>query len=437
MYGGNGEEFVSITSVALRIADQIADMGGMLRRPFRMESLITRAQRRAGHRDFGETVFIEPLRRFLAACSAPEADLSLVGRLATQWDVVRFLTNLLRLQAEEASRPEISAQRIERPIFITGLPRSGTTFLHRLMMTDQDNRAPLVWETISPWPNGAGPDRRASRVARQLRMFERLAPEFRALHPLEATSPQECSEITAHVFRSLRFDTNYHVPSYRQWLDTDVRRHLPAYQFHHRFLRHLQYQDGHAAQWVLKCPEHVFALNAIRTVYPDARLIFVHRDPVKVLLSVAHLTEVLRRPFTRSLDPKLIGRDESARWLAGTERMMRTGDDAGLPEPVCHVHHMDLISDPVATVDGVYRHFGMSLPVAAAAAIERYVTERPNGGYGPRDYAFEDHGLDEAAERERFRPYMLRFGIAAEVASGRGRPGLAREKKAPASTTQS
>ncbi|MGD0433145.1 MAG: sulfotransferase, partial [Acetobacteraceae bacterium] len=310
-------------------------------------------------------------------------------------------------------QPGIAAQRIERPIFITGLPRSGTTFLHRLMMTDQDNRAPQVWETIFPWPNTNGPDRRISLVARQLRMFERLAPEFRALHPLEATSPQECSEITAHVFRSLRFDTNYHVPSYRHWLDSDVGRHLPAYQFHRRFLRHLQYQDGRAARWVLKCPEHVFALDAIRTVYPDARLVFVHRDPVKVLLSVAHLTEVLRRPFTRQLDPKLIGRDESARWLSGAERMMEIGDDAGLPEHVCHVHHMDLISDPVSTVDGVYRHFGMTLPTAAATSIERYVTERPNGGYGPRQYAFDDHGLNETVERERFRPYMLRFGIAA------------------------
>jgi len=429
--------FVSITSVALRIADSIADMSGVLRRPLQVTDLIARAQKEAGHTDFGDIAFIEPLRRFLAACSAPEADLSLVGRLATQWDVVRFLTNLLRLQAEEADRPEIAAQTIKQPIFITGLPRSGTTFLHRLMMTDSNNRAPLVWETLFPWPNTAGPDRRVAHVARQLRMFEKLAPEFRALHPLEATSPQECSEITAHVFRSLRFDTNYHVPSYRHWLDTDVRRHLPAYQFHQRFLRHMQYQDGRTAQWVLKCPEHVFALRAIRTVYPDARLIFVHRDPVKVLLSVAHLTEVLRRPFTRALDPKLIGRDESARWLAGAERMMQTGDDAGLPETVCHVHHMDLISDPVATVDGVYRHFGMTLPSTSATAIDRYVAERPNGGYGPRNYAFEDHGLDEAVERARFRPYMLRFGIAAELASSHGRRGLPVTAKSPAPTTQS
>jgi hypothetical protein len=427
---------VSLTSAVLRVADSVADKIGILCRPLHLEDMISRAQRESGLSDFGDLCFIEPLRRFLAACSEPEADLSLIGRYATRWDVVRFLTNLLRLQAEETQQPGIAGQRIERPIFITGLPRSGTTFLHRLMMTDQDNRAPSVWETIFPWPNTSGPDRRISHVARQLRMFERLAPEFRALHPLDATSPQECSEITAHVFRSLRFDTNYHVPSYRHWLDSDVGRHLPAYQFHRRFLRHLQYQDGHAGRWVLKCPEHVFALHAIRTVYPDARLVFVHRDPVKVLLSVAHLTEVLRRPFTRRLDPKMIGRDESVRWLAGAERMMEIGDDAGLPEAVCHVHHMDLISDPVTTVDGVYRHFGMTLPDAAATAIEHYVAERPNGGYGPRQYAFDDHGLNEAAERERFKPYMLRFGIAAELPSGHGRRGLREPIKIPAPTTQ-
>ena len=429
---------MSITSTSLRLADTIADRVGILRRPLRVEDLIARARAQSGLTEFGDGGFLEPLRRLLDSVSAPEADLSLVGRLATQWDVVRFLSNLLRFQAEETRRPEIAGQRIQKPIFITGLPRSGTTFLHRLMMEDPANRAPLVWETIYPWSDPKGPDRRAARVARQLKAFERLAPEFRALHPLDATSPQECSEITAHVFRSLRFDTNYQVPLYRRWLDADASRHLPAYQFHQRFLRQLQWQDrpGRYRRWVLKCPEHVFALRAIRTVYPDARLIFVHRDPVKVLLSVAKLTEVLRRPFSRTLDPKLIGRDESARWLAGAERMMETGDDAGLPEPVCHVHHMDLISDPVTTVEGVYRHFGMSLPRDAATGIERYVAERPNGGYGPRNYAFEDHGLDEDQERERFRPYMLRFGIAAEGSPAR-RPVRVNEPSRTPATTQS
>ncbi|MDR3539138.1 MAG: sulfotransferase [Acetobacteraceae bacterium] len=392
---------------------------GLLNRPLDPEALIRIAQRHTGLTEFGDSSFIDPLRRFLDS-SINESSLSLVGRLATRWDVVRFLSNLLQLQEAERCQPAILQERIERPIFITGLPRSGTTFLHRLMMNDAGSRAPLVWQTIYPYPERGRPDRRLAQVTRQLHAFERLAPEFRALHPLEAVSPQECSEITAHVFRSLRFDTNYHVPSYRTWLDADAERNLPAFRFHKRFLQHLQHQsDAAPRQWVLKCPEHVFALEAIRAVYPDARLIFVHRDPLKVLLSVAKLTEVLRRPFTRGLDPAEIGRQESTRWLDGTRRMMRVGDDAGLPEPVCHIHYIDLISDPLATVEGVYQHFGMRLPAEAATSIQRYVAAKPNGGYGRHDYHFEDHGLDAQIESEKFRPYLLRFGITAEALPGR------------------
>ncbi len=410
---------MSLTTSLLRVADGIFGRLGLLNRPLDPEALIRIAQRRTGLTEFGDTNFIDPLRRFLDS-SITESSLSLVGRLATRWDVVRFLSNLLQLQEAERCRPSILQERIERPIFITGLPRSGTTFLHRLMMNDVRSRAPSVWQTIYPYPERWRPDRRLARVKRQLRAFERLAPEFRALHPLDATSPQECSEITAHVFRSLRFDTNYRVPSYRAWLDADPERNLPAFRFHKRFLQHLQSQsDAAPPQWVLKCPEHVFTLDAIRAVYPDARLIFVHRDPMKVLLSVAQLTEVLRRPFTRALDPVEIGHQESTRWLDGTRRMMQVGDDAGLPEPVCHVHYIDLISDPLATVEGVYQHFGMRLPTEAAASIQRYVAAKPNGGYGRHEYHFEDHGLDAQTESGKFRPYLLRFGITPEALPGR------------------
>lgn len=391
----------------LTLVDVAADRFGILRRPFQADALLALAQRRSGLVEFGDTGFIHPLRRLLSAC-AEEASLSLVGRMATRWDVVRFLTNLLQFQEAELRDPGILRQSIERPIFITGLPRSGTTFLHRLLLEDPDNRAPLVWQTIYPYPPRRGRDARPKRVARQLQAFERLAPEFRALHPLDATSPQECSEITAHVFRSLRFDTNYRIPSYRHWVDQ--ADHVPAYRFHRRFLQHLQYQAP-GGRWVVKCPEHLFALDAIRSVYPDARLVFVHRDPVKVLLSVAKLTEVLRRPFTRRLDQHEIGRQESARWLEGTQRMMAAGDDAGLPEPIHHVHHTALVRDPVGTVAALYRHFGLALTPGVAAAVGAYAMERPNGGYGPRDYRFEDHGLDAGAEREKFRRYTLHFGI--------------------------
>src|SRR6202012_1421265 len=125
--------------------------------------------------------------------------------------------------------------------------------------------------------------------------------------------------------------------------------HLPAYSFHRRFLQHLQHQAP-GRRWVVKCPDHLFALDAIRAVYPDAKLIFVHRDPVKVLLSVAKLTEVLREPFTRRIDRRAIGGQESACWFEGTAHMMAAGETAGFSGPICHVHYLDLVADPLATV---------------------------------------------------------------------------------------
>ena len=406
---------MTVITTGLRLIDDVAGRLGWLDRPLNPDPLIQIARRQTGLNDFGDPAIIDPLTRLLNACSS-EASLSLVGRSATKWDIVRFLTNLLLIQDAAVRYPAIDATPIRQPIFITGLPRSGTTFLHRLMLTDPANRAPAVWETIYPSAVAGTAAQRIARVARQLKMFEWLAPEFRALHPLDATSPQECSEITAHVFRSLRFDTTYHVPSYRNWLDADVMRNLPGYRFHKRFLQYLQHQQGTAPRWVLKCPEHVFALQTIKAVYPDARMVFVHRDPVKVLLSQSKLTEVLRLPFTRRLDPKALGPDESRRWLDGTQRMIAVGDDAGLPDPVCHVHHMDLISDPVNTVESVYRHFGLTLRSETALAIDRYTAAKPQGGYGAHSYRFENHGLDEATERAKFRPYMVRFGVTAEAA---------------------
>jgi len=423
---------LTIWTKALRLADHVAAGAGVLDKPIGADALMAAATRQTGLSDFGDADFLDPMRRLLASISA-EATLSLVGRSATRWDSVRFLTNLLQIQQAVRESPGIVAAPVEKPIFITGLPRSGTTFLHRLMTLDAANRAPLVWETIFPSPAAGTAEQRIRRVQKQLRAFEWLAPEFRGLHPLEATSPQECSEIAAHVFRSLRFDTTYHIPSYRAWLDSDPARHLPAYRFHKRFLQYLQHQEATPRRWLLKCPEHLFALEAIKAVYPDARLIFVHRDPLKVLLSQSQLTQVLREPFTRSLDARSLGTLESRRWLDGTRRMVEASDADDFAEPIHHIHHMDLISDPVATVDGAYRHFGLTLPDAAADAIEEYITARPRGGYGKHVYRFENHGLDEQAERTRFRPYMVRFGIATEaLRGGKGSIGLKADRSAGA-----
>src|SRR5262249_14838948 len=153
---------------------------------------------------------------------------------------------------------------------------------------------------------------------------------------------QECSEITAHVFASLRFDSTYDVPSYRKWLDETG--HLDAYRFHRRFLHHLPYQTEAGRRWVLKCPDHLFALDALRSAYPGAGLVVVHRAPLAVLLSVARLTESLRRPFTRSTDKAEIGRQDSDRWLTATELMIAAAQQQRFAEPIFHVHYLDLVN---------------------------------------------------------------------------------------------
>jgi hypothetical protein len=416
---------LKLQSALLRGADTVAHALGLLDRPFDPDELIAAARRKTGLRSFGGDGFRQPLEILLRCCAA-EAMPSLVGRATIRWDVIRLLSNLLRFEQAEHRTPDIVLEQVERPVFITGLPRSGTTFLHKLLMLDIGNQVPRIWQTIHPYPaddaasRSGGRDNRIRNVDRQLRAFERLAPEFRAMHPVDASSPQECSEITAHVFASLRFDTTYRVPSYRRWLD-EVG-HLEAYRFHRRFLQHLQFRSE-PRRWVLKCPDHVFALAAVRAVYPDARLVFVHRDPAKVLPSVTRLTEVLRGPFTRHVDRLEIGCQESERWLEGTRHMIQAAEADKSGRSTAHVLYSDLVADPLGTVEGLYARLGLRLPGATADRIRQATTDEPSGGYGVNRYRLEEYGLDPAAEREKFAEYTEYFSIRPESDAAAPPPG--------------
>lgn len=403
----------STPPLLLRTADWLTDVVGLLHRPLVADELIATAQHRTGLSDFGDWQFAEPLAVLLRACER-EAGLGAFGRFALRWDVLRFLMNLLRLEAAE-KHAQTAAPAIECPIFVTGLPRSGTTFLHNLLVEDEANAVPRCWQTIHP--ASVGDPRRARgairSVDRQLAFFRRLAPDLAAMHPIAATTPQECSEITAHLFSSLRFDTTHHVPSYRAWLDRTG--HREAYRFHRRFLEHLGRYHGQGHRWVLKCPDHVFALDAIRDVYPDARFVFVHRDPIRVLASVARLTEVLRQPFARRLDRASIGRQVCDHWADGAARILAASET--LPaDRVVHIRYRDLVDDPVGTVMQVYEAFGLPYDEGFKARIAAYVAAKPNGGYGRLRYRMEDYGIDAARERRRYADYVAAFGVGPEGA---------------------
>lgn len=423
---------MTVLAHLLRGADRVGDWLGFASEPLRAETLMDTARRCTGLDDFGPVAVEEPLRVLVEAYEA-EADLTCFGRFEARWDLLRYLCNLLILRAEERADPTIAAERVERPLFITGLPRSGTSFLHRLLAMDPGNLAPLCWQTIYPYPGHAALGRAAgpARVERQLRVFKRLVPEIRDMHPINAHTPQECTDITGHTFASLRFDVTHDVPSYRRWLAG--AGHLKAYRFHHRFLQHLQHQARRdrpgGLRWVLKSPDHAAALDAIAAVYPDARIVFMHRDPLKVLASDCRLTELLRRPFSRRVDRLGIGTQVSNDWAQCAARLVAAADDGSAwpTEGIFHIHYKSLVADPMGTVAGLYRHFGLSLSDEAASAMRRLVTEQPRGGYGRHAHRFTDYGLDPVREARRFRDYVQRFRVEPETddaASSNVAPGL-------------
>jgi hypothetical protein len=385
-------------------------VGSARRRPLRAEELLESALKRGKRRDFADRSFIRPFEYLLKACNE-EADLSAFGVRALRIDVLRCLRNLLHFDEIEAASPTLLARPIQAPVFITGMPRSGTTFLHRLILQDPSTIAPRLFQLVYPYASQAGWVGTALRkrwVSLQLTLFRLIAPELNALHPVAVDSPEECTDITAHVFRSLRFDAMYRVPSYNSWLERSG--FLDAYRFHRRFLQHLDAQLP-ARRWILKSPDHLFALDDIRRVYPDARLVLVHRDPVRVLASVAKLTEVLRRPFARSVDRIEIGREVSASWLDGARRMsgLSSNGDAAL-----HLNYRQIVSRPLDAVRAVYQHCDLVLTEEAERRMRSWLRTAANVSRPWRDYRLAEFGLDARLLRERFAPYTDTFGIEIE-----------------------
>jgi hypothetical protein len=395
--------------------DRIVGALGIFDRPLVAETLMRAAQRRTRLKDFGVANFQEPLELLLRDYDQ-SANLSLFGRISARWDMLRYLTNLLLLREAEREQPAILELPIEKPLFVIGMPRSGTSFMHYLLAQDPNHLVLRCWEAIYPTA-GRGmvrsrPSSRARAVDRRLSWFARLAPELLGMHPMSADSPQECTEIMGHVFRSMRFDTTHEVPAYHRWLQG--ARLLPAYEFHKRFLKHLQYRRT-PGRWVLKSPDHVFALDSIRKVYPDAGLVFMHRDPMRVLPSVARLTEVLRRPFTRSVDRLAIGRQVTASWIRGATILREaSAEPAPCGLPILHIHFKQFIQDPLATVAQVYEHFGWALTSEQSARLNTVIATRRNGGYSRHEYRLKDYGVDRGTTALAFRDYMEHFGIEAE-----------------------
>jgi Sulfotransferase family len=375
------------------------------------EEMLAAALKRVRREGFADRSFAQPLQRLVDSCNT-ESDLNALGRNAVRFEIRRSLHNLLEFERRERLTPAVLRRPIERPIFITGMPRSGSTFLHRLLVRDPAVAAPLSWRLVHPHPSSAGrlgESLNRARVQAQFYLMRLLAPELNSLHEVAAGEPEECTDITAQVFQSLRYDSVYRVPSYQSWLQR--HGHVEAYRFHKRFLQHLDAQ-GPGRRWILKSPDHVFALEDIRSVYPDAHWVFIHRDPVAVLASVARLTEVLRRPFAHHVDLGEIGRQVCASWLDGAQRMMRAAAADG--GAILHLHYREIVADPPRAVQRLFRHGGHASSGDAAQRMRQWLGSRTNRRHRPRRYDLGSFGLDPGELRAQFKPYTDAFAIELE-----------------------
>jgi hypothetical protein len=380
------------------------------------QELLDTACQETGLRDFGDDSFREPLGVLLKAYET-EAKLTLVGRLAARRDTLRLLTNRLRLMEDRKRYPAIAQQEIRQPLFIVGLPRTGSTLLHNLLAQDPSNRVPLCWEVMFPSPPPAlaslADDPRIGATQTLLNRFDRLAPHFKIIHPMSACSPMECMAIMSHTFASPQFESMYSVPSYQRWLtDQDWR---PVYEFHRQFLQHLQWRCP-AERWVLKAPSHLFALEALLAMYPDARIIQTHRHPLRVVASVASMDAALRRAFSHRVNLKEIGTEALQQWAWGVESAMKVRDsDHFAPSRFFDVYYTDLVREPIATVRRLYAHFGLRLTDELASRMQGFLAEHPKDQYGVHRYSPAQFGLSLEAVATAFRAYLERFQPEPEV----------------------
>ncbi len=377
------------------------------------DRLVQAAIREAGSSDLGGDSYREPLERFVDSLER-EAGLSTFGRVAMRQTIVSQLVTRIRLRAWTNDHPEAEREEIRKPWVILGLPRTGTTILSILLGLDPMVRPVRQWEarTIVPPATLATKhdDPRIAESNAQMEALHKLNPALRAMHPMGAMLAEECIPFMMLDLRCLGMETQALVPSYGSWLQgCDM---TPAYVQHKRALQALQTGQP-TERWSLKTPNHLWCLDTLLEFYPDARLIWTHRDPGPVTTSVASLNATMHSIFVDRLDPIAVGRD----WLGKLKHAIRCGmdfDARSQPGWCVHVQYSEMMRDPLETMRKIYAHFDEVPSRLHERRIEAWLREKPQTEFGRHVYDPRDFGWSYESLAEEWRHYTRAFGIERE-----------------------
>ena len=331
------------------------------------------------------------------------------GRLAVKNLLERTLYGRFKIEQVLAENPEIEQAEIKQPIFIIGMPRTGTSILHAMMHEDPAHRSPLAWECLLPYPvpkpETFTNNDQLKTIQKEFAQLFKLVPDFLKKHYMAADSPQECLAINNLDFNSFQISPQLYAPGYMKWF-ADGSGSLSTMRFHKRFLQYLQSGGVKAERWLLKSPVHLMRLDEIFEVYPDARIVMTHREPTKVVASISSLLSSLRSLYSNHEDPIRTGREQMETWHHYFDRFLESRKRLNKEDQIIDLHFEDFASDHIGTVRKIYDKFGWELNDEIIARFKGFLKENPRDKNGLHMYQLKDFGLTEESVNNKFSEYI-------------------------------
>ena len=382
---------------------------------FDINAMLAEAMRRSGDlNDFGDPGFRPALQALLTALDT-EGKLSEIGRQILNERIIDLLKNRLIVEEYYRNFPEIADEKIENPIVIVGLPRTGTTLLQRILGCDQRLYPLLWWETRFPAPLAVVPpgtaDPRIELGKAEVAAMLEAMPKLKSIHPFDAEAPDEEGMLLEHSFHAF-FDAYADIPSYTQWMwDNDQ---TPAYEYLKRMLKFIQWQKrqrgevASAGRWVLKTPHHLRQIDVLFKVFPDARVIQTHRDPLQTIPSIASFNATLWQVYGQDVDPKRAGQQWSNIFARGMRETMAFRDRHGAGK-FLDIWFSDTLSKPLEVVRAIYAFTGLTFPEGIQDRMQVYLEQNSRDKRPAHDYSLDHYGLTEAQIESDFAEYRQRY----------------------------
>lgn len=355
-----------------------------------------------------DPIALEGLRRLLDSVKA-EARLNMFGQIALSRTLQRSLTQRMLVERALQENPKILEPPVAAPVFIIGMPRTGTTILHALLHQDEGHRSPLCWECLIPHPapNSVGDSSgvRMDAVRKEFEQIFKLVPDFKKKHYMETDSPQECIGITALNFTSFQYVAQCFLPSYLDWFSNTLDQSI-NFRWHKRFLQFLQFGDGLADRWLLKSPVHLLRLKSLFQVYPDAIVVMLHRDPAYIVPSCASLITSVRSLYSDHEDPARTGQEQLKIWASYFDRFLDERRELDKESQIIDLTFDEFVSDQMLVVEKIYSRFGWELNPKTRTNMTNFLQQEQKDKHGKHDYSLEQFGITRSDIQSYYVNYV-------------------------------